>query len=376
MSEQRHLPELDGVRAMAVLAVVAHHGFGGTQAVGQLDHLILAAADAGWIGVDLFFLLSGYLITRILLAGRGSRGFLRSFYTRRTLRIFPAHYTLLFLLFVVAPALGVSSVGASAADAAWFWLYLGNVLTALRGWPDPVLVPLWSLGIEEHFYLLWPLLVLTLPTRFLRPAAIATILGSTCLRYLGLAYGWSPLAVYVLTPTRLDALAIGSLLAMTAGPSGTVSPKLGRNGAIAGSVLLALGIRAIQTGRGHWGDWRPSQLVVGLSGLAIGLGGLLAFLLSRNSSHPLRAILRAKVLTLIGRRSYAIYLYHMPLIMIAREVGMDPISRSIPGEPNWPYLLVYSLVQGGLLLLVAELSFRVVEGPFLTLKDRFPYPRT
>jgi peptidoglycan/LPS O-acetylase OafA/YrhL len=373
MKPEERIPELDGVRAVAVTLVVAHHSFWGIKAEGLLDSLILAVASAGWIGVDLFFLLSGYLITGILIAGRGSPGFLRSFYARRTLRIFPGYYALLFLVFVAGPAAGVSLAERNLEDAVWFWSYLSNVFIAFHPGISPVLIHLWSLSVEEHFYLLWPIFVLATPARLLPAGAFLIALGSAWLRYLALSRGFGPHAVYFLTPTRLDALAIGALLELLATRGGSFPMKLGRLGGSVSVVALAFGAVALITDRGNWSTWRHSQLVAGIFASAVALAGSFVFLMTRRENHPLRALLRTRLLTAVGARSYAIYLYHMPLMAVGIRLGLDPLTQAKPGIPNWPYLAVYSLVYGGLLLMVAELSWRFVETPFLRLKDRFPY---
>lgn len=365
--------ELDGVRGLAILLVLVHHYCRDLPAAGWVDRLILTGAFIGWIGVDLFFLLSGYLITGILLDAKGSPRFLPAFYARRTLRIFPPYYLLLIFLFWVTPALGVSFVGHSAGDSAWFWLYGSNFLIAFEDWPHRVLAPLWSLAVEEHFYLLWPLVILSVPGHHLARVTVLIALGSMGLRGVGLFLGWSPSALYVLTFTRLDALAVGALLA-TVMRSGAIPPaRVLRVGRVTGLAGLLIGLLAIFTGRGHWGAWNAFELTGGFLALALGLGGGLGWLLSVAPEHRLRAAFRAPALTFLGRRSYAMYLWHMPLIEAAARLGLDPASLSRPGLPNWTGLLASVPLQVAALLFVAELSWRFVEGPLLALKARLPY---
>lgn len=365
--------ELDGVRGLAILLVLVHHYCRDLPAAGWVDRLVLTGASVGWIGVDLFFLLSGYLITRILVGAKESPGFLAVFYARRTLRIFPPYYLLLFFLFWLAPAFGVSLVGESVKDSAWFWLYGSNVLIAVQDWPNRVLAPLWSLAVEEHFYLIWPLVILAVPGRHLVVVTILIALGSAFLRFVGLTLGWSTSAIYVLTFTRLDALAVGALLAAVR-RSGAASPgRILPIGRFVGLASLLLGLLAISLGRGHWGAWNKGELVVGFLVLALGLGGALAWLLSVDPEHRARGLLRLPALTLAGRRSYAMYLWHMPFIEVASRLGLDPASHARPGVPIWPYLLIYVPLQAALLFFAAQISWRFVEGPLLGLKERIPY---
>lgn len=367
------LPELDGVRGLAILLVLAHHYCLNLPVGGWGDQQVLRITGMGWIGVDLFFLLSGYLITGILLDGKRSPGILAAFYARRALRIFPPYYLLLFGLFVVGPAFGVSLVGSSASDAIWFWLYGSNFLIALTDWPHRILAPLWSLAVEEHFYLIWPLVVLAVPTRRLKATLIVIALGSAVLRLVGVSMGLSHSAIYVLTFTRLDALAVGGLLAAAQRSPGWGGPWLTSWGGAAFMSALLLGAPTVVSNRGHWGAWAPAELVTGFLLLAIGLGGALAWLLGQGPTHWARVAFRSRGLTHAGRRSYGLYLYHMPLIEIVGRLGLDLPSLAHAEGPHWPILLGYLPVQGALLFLVAEVSWRLMERPLLRLKDRLPY---
>ena len=148
--DRQHLPELDGIRGLAVLTVILHHGFG---------------FELGWFGVELFFALSGYLITGILVDAKGRhRGwdYFRGFYGRRSLRIFPLYYLVLLLVLVVLPGLWPMTFALfdpAREHAAWFWSYTQNVLFAREGTILPGVFHLWSLAVEEQFYLLFPLLI-------------------------------------------------------------------------------------------------------------------------------------------------------------------------------------------------------------------------
>lgn len=365
--------ELDGVRGLAILLVLVHHYCRDLPAAGWVDRLVLTAASIGWIGVDLFFLLSGYLITRILLDAKSSPGFLRVFYARRTLRIFPPYYLLLFFLFWLTPALGVSLIGESAKDSPWFWLYGSNFLIAVDDWPHRVLAPLWSLAVEEHFYLIWPLVILAVPGPHLVRVTILIALGSAFLRFVGLTLGWSTSAIYVLTFTRLDALAVGALLATVTGLEAVSPTRISRIGGHVGFAGLLAGFGAISMGRGHWGSWNHAELVGGFLVLAAGLGGGLVWLLGVDHGHPARALFRWPALSFVGRRSYAMYLWHMPLIEVAGRLGLDPASHVRPGVPSWPYLIAYVPLQAAMVLVIAEMSWRLVEGPLLGLKERLAY---
>jgi len=153
-----HIPALDGLRGLAVVLVLLVHFVGNTQPWTAFDRLLVKASNYGLYGVDLFFVLSGYLITGILHDSKGSSHALRNFYMRRVLRIFPLYCGVLLLLFHalrLAPSIYPPALEESARHQGWLWSYTANVFIALRGaWALPYVSHFWSLAIEEHFYLL------------------------------------------------------------------------------------------------------------------------------------------------------------------------------------------------------------------------------
>ena len=223
-----HWPALDGLRGTAILAVLVCHYASllpRTPAVGLLE--------IGWAGVDLFFVLSGFLITGILLDARGTPNYFRNFYARRALRIFPLYYgflvvTLLVSL-VVRLAPGASHEGIRHLWAAQpsLWTYTVNYwIPTQTGWNpwSEMVIPLWSLSVEEQFYLVWPLVVCRLSERGLVRLCVGIVAGALLLRLSLTAAGvdWSWL--YFVTPARADSLAAGALLALLAAPSGRIRP--------------------------------------------------------------------------------------------------------------------------------------------------------
>jgi peptidoglycan/LPS O-acetylase OafA/YrhL len=170
LHHSRRLPALDELRAVAVLMVFAFHSY-------VLVENPLAPAPAWygalfrslWSGVDLFFVLSGFLISGILLDTREQPGMLKTFYLRRTLRIFPLYYATLLLWFVLLRPLWSPSGQFQAMEAAqgWFWSYSFNIRAALYGPIPSFFDHFWSLAVEEQFYLIWPLTILLLPKRAL-----------------------------------------------------------------------------------------------------------------------------------------------------------------------------------------------------------------
>src|SRR5882757_6155467 len=217
-----HLPALDGVRGLAVLMVLVFHFVGNTLPTTGVERAIVGVTNYGSYGVELFFVLSGFLITGILYDAHNKPHYFRNFYMRRLLRIFPLYYGVLALVFFVAPL--ISLLRGPALDylvdrQAWAWLYAVNIYIAKDGdWSFSYLEHFWSLAIEEHFYLFWPLVIFLLARRprALIAVSLATALGAMLARLIGSLVGVSWWTTYVLTPFRLDGLALGALLAVMA----------------------------------------------------------------------------------------------------------------------------------------------------------------
>ena len=196
-----------------------------------VDSAFRGVAATGWAGVDLFFVLSGFLITGILLDTKGAPRFFRTFYARRFLRIFPLYYGFLAIAFWVAPLLDPSLGVVPLSAQGWYWAYLSNVQLALAGaWQKPVWIGhFWSLAIEEQFYLVWPFLVYATSAKNLVRVCIALIVAALLTRVALVATGHG-FATYVLTPCRTDALATGALIAalMRTGVAGEAIARGGR----------------------------------------------------------------------------------------------------------------------------------------------------
>ena len=367
-----HLPALDGVRGVAVLAVLAYHlsFFGRLPALaGDTPALkpLVTAAMAGWTGVDLFFVLSGFLITRILLETRGRRTYYRTFVVRRVLRIFPAYFLALAVLYGwMLPSFPAMPAG-EAGSGWWLASYLANFRVALDGW-ETLPLPLqhcWSLAIEEQYYLFWPLLVVWLPPR-LGVRFCALLCGFSLAVRVGLVIADEPLAAYVSTPARLDGLAAGSLLAYLARDGRLPGARL-RAALAAGSALGLLAIIAL-TGRLSYEEplYTPS---LGFSLVALGCVALVASCVAAPGGRLARA-LSGRSLRFVGRYSYGIYIWHQPMILLM--VALRWPARLLPGAPSAGlHFAAWCLLGSALVMSAALLSYHGVERRFLGLKDRW-----
>src|SRR5688500_14259012 len=219
------IPALDGLRGIAIILVMLHH-FTYIRPTSGIDGLIGSVMFFCWSGVDLFFVLSGFLITGILLDTRGSEKYFTTFYARRTLRIFPLYYLVLFLALVVLPNFPAlhamltaqEETGQVVMPAQWpYWLYLTNFAIADRGWVHGWVDVAWSLAIEEQFYLVWPLVIWLCPPRVVAVLCAVILVAEPAARVFLRGAEEEPvlvLPIYVLTWFRLDGLAMGALLAL------------------------------------------------------------------------------------------------------------------------------------------------------------------
>ncbi len=212
-SAQKIIPGLDGLRGVAILGVLGFH-FSNESGFAR----IFKPFHVGWIGVDLFFVISGFLITGILLDARNAPKYFSNFYARRALRIFPLYYVFLLAMLLIYKISGnriIPHLDRTVATWPWWVFYGANYLVARRGWIFPAMGLFWSLAVEEHFYLCWPTVI-----RFIRPRLLpwiiyALIAGSLALRCIAWRCGVrNSLFFYTLTPCRLEGLCIGAGLAV------------------------------------------------------------------------------------------------------------------------------------------------------------------
>lgn len=367
-----HLRSLDGVRGIAIFLVLIVH-LGVMIPLTPLEHTVFAGISAGWIGVDLFFVLSGMLITGILLDGKGGERYFRNFYVRRVLRIFPLYYALLIFSFYILPMFPhpkLANFSRVTGDELWYWLFLSNFKMAMAGGPrHGVMDVTWSLCIEEQFYLVWPLLVHVLSRRRLALACGTLFAGSATLRILLLAFDVAPFTLYVLTPTRLDGLCAGALVAIT-----LRSPTLERRD-VERIAATALAIGGLATaGITVWSGGLPwdGALVqtVGFSAIAVMFAGLvLKTALHGGSRSSLDRIMRLPFLTTLGVLSYSLYLLHLPLRAVLRDTIMRPARF-----PDWwggtlTAQFVFYVAGFAVAFAFAWLSYHLFEKHFLLLKD-------
>jgi peptidoglycan/LPS O-acetylase OafA/YrhL len=356
----RQIPALDGIRGIAIIWVVLHNATAMASApASRWLHVLPLLAQPGWIGVQLFFALSGFLITAGLLDSRGSPHFFRNFYAKRALRIVPLYYTVLFVLLVLLPWLARPPAPFSSAHQAPLWLFAANWTESLPyGFGH-----FWSLAVEEQFYLLWPLVVLGLAPRGLLRACLWIAAGALLLRCALVAYGVAPWTLYVNTACRMDALALGG-----AGACVLRIPKLREAVRARVDLLGVVALMVFLAGMAltHLYDReRLSGETLGYSLLACSCAAFVSW--AAMSEARAVAFLALAPLRSLGKYSYAMYIFHN---LIHKLLGEPWLVATFGKEPALPVIFGYALVLLGVSYLLAYLSWHALEKHFLRLKRR------
>lgn len=356
-----HVGALDGIRGLAILLVLVFH-YGRSARGFGLENPLLTASEFGWVGVDLFFVLSGFLITGILYDAKGSENYFRNFYARRSLRIFPLYYLALAIVFALA-ALWPSAGVWPTFNPLWFVFYLSNVAMITEApLHAGILGHFWSLAIEEHFYLVWPLIVLLASRRQLMVIAAGLIVASLTARAL---LGWSgepSLALYVLTPLRLDALSIGAICSLAIRGQGGLGPLIRPAWVTMLSCGAAVVLIVLLT-RSFSPDSGPMQ-TFGFTLLAFAFGGMLIVGLS---FRPANLVFSHPTLRWFGRYSYGLYVWH-PIVNVI--LFYTPLKAAFGVEGTLTSIL-YLMLSFAISLTVAFASYHLWEKRFLAFKRRF-----
>jgi peptidoglycan/LPS O-acetylase OafA/YrhL len=351
-SGHRYYPQLDSLRAIAVILVIFSHWF-------SKNHFINRYSENGILGVTLFFVLSGFLITGILLkskekiaTGDSAISAFKVFYIRRALRIFPVYYVLLFVLLLLNLA--------DISKTFWWHFYYGsNVYYYLKGAFAGNLSHLWSLSVEEQFYLIWPAVILLIPRGFLTPVFIVGIVAGIGFRLLMI--NDTNVMGRFLMPGSLDSFCIGGLLAF--GRENTI----GWYTQYLQSQKLFVVVAFILLFVVHMPFFRdlPRSVSQSMSLFFISIAfGILIDRATFSIEVPiLKQVLNNQVLLYIGKISYGIYLYHnfIPYFF----------DLKIEWMPDLLVMYVIQFLRFSFLVILSTFSWYVVEKPFLRIKDRF-----
>ena len=356
---QGYIRELDGVRAIAVILVLLNH-FAPIKTLPQYINV----RQIGWVGVHVFFVLSGFLITGVLLDAT-TENYLRNFFLRRVLRIFPLYYALLAIvigiMFFVKDGEQYRQMVATWGHPAWFFAYLGNIKTAITGeMPPRYFQAMWSLHVEEQFYIVFPFLVLRLDRRSLSRTLIALIVAAPVVRFaLWWMFPAKPLLQYMLLPCRMDGLAVGALVALRLRMGPWVISRMHLAAVTFCTTLLAVAV-FVAGGRGF--D-TPLERTIGYSIFAFTFGsGLLWIVMFRGG--PATNWLNVAPLNFMGRISYGLYLFQLPI-----AVYLSHFAKHFGVASGWLESLQGSTLAILCSVLVSAASWYGFERPILRLKE-------
>ncbi len=360
--EQRsHYSILDSIRGLAIVLVLLFHCFPHIKVFG-----------IGWFGVDLFFVLSGFLITGILINTVNHEHYWKNFVGRRVLRIFPLYYFTL-LVFLVSNIVFTSINDLDAIDFNfftshqwWYWLYIPNWLVLFEGeWlPTAIFNHYWSLAIEEQFYLIWPLLLVLIykwqPVYFIY-VPITFIISSILLRVVFLQLDFSEIAIYNFTFTRLDAISFGSLAAVLVRQDKLIDYcEKYVVFILIFAVSVFIGGLLIST------SFSPLSyyfLTFGYTNNALMFTCFLLISISNFRELKVLRLFNNQVLRFFGKYSYAMYIFHWPLF----RLFYDDLVKLYNSK------LFASMIIVGLTILLSLLSWYLLEKQFLKLKVNFKY---
>jgi peptidoglycan/LPS O-acetylase OafA/YrhL len=387
------LRSLDGLRAIAILLVFFHHMKDHIPAVNFATRVTKTYLDLGWMGVDLFFVLSGFLITGILLDTRAASNFFAGFYARRVLRIFPLYYLVLTVVIIAGIELHNPALTATLplpGDRWLYYCYLTNWLVLWKDtWHGNYLAHFWSLAVEEQFYLFWPLMVW-----LVRPRAIPWFVGALAtlaalIRIAWVHHSGPQQAIALATITRMDALFIGALCAFlyrnrermlkvrkwlpwvaSMGVGSFVAGVAAINNFPAQTTLLFYGSSTIS----HTSDDQISMFTeyAGFVLLALGFGALVLLAAQAEPENTgMQKLLKSRWLAPIGLYSYGIYVFHVP-IAGAASIYLYPLIRSIDSTTKHvitecAYILIIAAVTFG----ISALSYEFFEKRILRFKRFF-----
>lgn len=361
---------LDGVRGLSILMVLFSH-LTILSPNNWFSKLLLSFSYLGRFGVNLFFILSGFLITLVLLKTKQSKSYFKNFYIRRILRILPVYYLFLFLGYFIFPYFAneynqANSLNAIKKDYIWYMTFLSNILYTIKNQTSNIssFDITWSLCIEEHFYLIYPIIVKGLKLSTLKRFCISIIIGSFLLRSFLLNIGFSPLQIIMLTPCQIDSIALGSIVGIYyyENKLNSVNGIFNLSCFILSTSLIMLLIK--------FNLLKRDSIVMnsfGYSLINFSLTTFLIMLLLLREDGFLQKIMTSKLLTRNGQYSFFIYLFHYPISTLIRELlNYNKDSQILIIDQVYFYTLNYLI-----LIFLGYLSYNYFELFFLKYKNKF-----
>ena len=332
--------------------VMFFHFFQGANGTGALFLLIKKYSIFGQTGVSLFFVLSGFLITRILLNTKNGNAYFKNFYVRRALRIFPLYYFFLVFFYFLFPVIE-NTPFVPFTQQVYYWIYLQNIANTFD-WPNNGPGHFWSLAIEEHFYLFWPLLIYYFDKKGIKIAILLIISIAAITRLLLISNHYE---VFYFTFSRMDELAVGALLAIWE-TNGKLKPEHSRKFILMFCLIIipTIALWTFTTGMGI-NIIQVSKFIL----LSFCYFSLIGLVITVKENNWLKKILRFNVLSYTGKISYGLYVYH-PICFwfLAKHFKMNSLILSF-------------VISFAFCYLIAGMSYHFFESRFLKLKNRFDY---
>ena len=373
---ENRIKELDGLRGVAVVLVMALHLF--KRAAYFTEHPVLETftqfTTVGWVGVDIFFTLSGFLITSILLRSKTGEHYFRNFYVRRALRIFPLYYAAIAFVLFFAPKVEEEFTTQLGTVLPVMLLYQQNWALMFDGfYITQYLGITWSLAIEEQFYLIWPFIVYKLDREKLIKFSIGYIAVSFIARTLGILL-WSDVAqastfFYYTSFARFEEMLFGGLLAVFLTYDGA-KEKVRRFAVpvflISFTIFVALHILSLP-GSPHPEHASVPLTIGGYTTAALFTLGLIGVFITYPPRNILRLIFGNPVLTFLGKYSYSMYLFHMTAVLILLDVFWRSELR------GWKPFVLYPVTTYIATVIIALLTWHLLEKHVLGLKKYFEY---
>jgi len=354
----KHIIALDGLRGLAILMVILFH----------FTKTFIPFFRLGWAGVDLFFVLSGFLITGILIDTRNKSSYFKNFISRRALRIFPLYYFAIFILFSLVwfskKDYIQTYLGGSYFLENWIW-YVGYSLNWLiikeSSWlPVEMFNHFWSLAIEEQFYFVWPMFVWLAGIKSLVRICIFLIIGSLILRiYIIYNSGVASIVPYVNTFCRLDALAMGALIASQVRNQNGLA--MIRKYSLQVFIFSSLALLALVLFIHSMSNLHPLMITLGFSLNVLLFGSLLVLTMC---GYPIvKSLMENTIMVFFGKYSYSLYIFHVPVYYL--------LSRNILHGDSMLINILLALTSFIISILISLLTMKTIEMPFLKLKHFF-----
>lgn len=365
-----HYRSLDGFRGLAISAVMFSHFIviGGQLGESPLHRLL----QSGYLGVDMLFILSGFLVTLNLLSAKQAKGpYLRPFFIRRVLRVFPLYYALLAVAFLSVPLLTPGDAGLFTGHDSplWHWLYASNIGIIIKG--DWLLTPkwfafshFWSLSVEMQFYLLWPFVVYALPEK--RLAIFCTITAAAAILTQNMLTGKiGVLGVYVSTVYRLAPLSAGTIIAVI-----FRNRNAWRYARIPACIITPLFLALLFMERTAWPCFYRFEMTFTVTAFC----GMLIPVLDNEKSSFMKRFFESGILTFMGKYGYGLYILHHGLQPVWKRFIYESllVNHDITG---WTATIIYTVIAALLSISIAYLSWNFFEVFFLRLKRKFGYGR-